>query len=66
MKRSGATIVVAESTFLDDSDPAVEVREVLIKGSKNSVAQAEKIVTSLIEHGTKVLNKGFTTDTLTN
>ena len=67
MKRSGATIVVAESTFLDDSDPAVEVREVVIKGSKNSVASAEKLVTSLIEHGTKVLNKkDYASDTPTN
>jgi rRNA processing protein Krr1/Pno1 len=59
MKRSGATIVVAESSFLDDSDPPVEVREVHIKGSKNAVATAEKIVRSLIENGTKVLNKGY-------
>ena len=62
MKRSGATIVVAESSFLDDSDPAVEVREVHIKGSKNAVATAEKLVRSLIEHGTKVLNKGHEKD----
>ena len=58
MKRTGATIVVSDAAMPDPEDPAQEVREVLIRGSRAAVLAAEKLVRQLIEHGTKVLTKG--------
>ena len=59
MKRSVTTIVVCETSIPNPANPTQEIREVYIRGSKNAVVLAEKIIYSLIEHGTKALSKGF-------
>lgn len=59
MKRSGAIIVVNEASVPDPSNPSQQIREVQIKGSRSSVLSAEKIIRGLIEHGTRVLSKGY-------
>ncbi len=59
MKRSGAIIVVNEASVPDPTNPSQQIREVQIKGSRSSVLSAEKIIRGLIEHGTRVLSKGY-------